>query len=136
MNCMFSKVVTALLLTAMSAAAMAEVVVIVNPKFAAASMTEDEVAQIFLGKSTVLTPVDQAESAPMRAEFYKKVTDKEPSQVKTIWSKLVFTGKGTPPKDLGTAADVRKAVAADPKMIGYVDKASVDGSVKAVLTVK
>jgi ABC-type phosphate transport system substrate-binding protein len=133
---MFSKVVTALLLTAMSAAAMAEVVVIVNPKFAAASMTEDEVAQIFLGKSTVLTPVDQAESAPIRAEFYKKVTDKEPSQVKAIWSKLVFTGKGTPPKDVGTAADVKKAVAADPKMIGYVDKASVDGSVKAVLTVK
>ncbi len=115
---------------------MAELVVIVNPKSSAASMTTEEVAQIFLGRSTAMTPVDQAESAPIRTEFYKKVTDKDPSQVKSIWSKLVFTGKGTLPKDLGTAAEVKKAVAADPKAIGYVDKAAVDGSVKAVLAVQ
>ena len=115
--------------------AMAEVVVIVNPKAADSSMTKDQVAQYFLGKSSALTPVDQPEGA-LRAEFYKKVTDKDPSQAKALWSKLVFTGKATMPKEAGDSAAVKKAVANDPKAIGYIDKSAVDASVKAVYTVQ
>jgi ABC-type phosphate transport system substrate-binding protein len=114
--------------------AMAEVVVIVNPKAAEASMTKDQVAQFFLGKSSAMTPVDQPESAAIRAEFYKKVTDKDVSQAKALWSKLVFTGKATMPKEAGDSAAVKKAVAADPKAIGYIEKSAVDASVKVVYT--
>jgi ABC-type phosphate transport system substrate-binding protein len=113
--------------------AMAEVVVIVNPKAADSSMTKDQVAQYFLGKSSALTPVDQPEGA-LRAEFYKKVTDKDPSQAKALWSKLVFTGKATMPKEAGDSAAVKKAVASDPKAIGYIEKSAVDGSVKVIYT--
>jgi ABC-type phosphate transport system substrate-binding protein len=113
---------------------VAEVVVVVNPKSAAGAMTNEQVAQFFLGKSTAMTPIDQPESAPVRAEFYKKVTDKEPSQAKALWSKLVFTGKATLPKEVANSADVKKAVAADPKAIGYIDKSAVDATVKVVLT--
>lgn len=114
--------------------AMAEVVVVANPKTAEASMTKDQVAQFFLGKSTSMTPVDQPESAQIRAEFYKKVTDKDASQVKSLWSKLVFTGKATMPKEVADSAAVKKAVAADPKAIGYIEKSAVDGSVKVLYT--
>jgi ABC-type phosphate transport system substrate-binding protein len=114
--------------------AMAEVVVVVNAKAAESSMTKDQVAQFFLGKSSAYTPVDQPDSAPIRAEFYKKVTDKEASQVKALWSKLVFTGKATMPKEAGDSAAVKKAVAADPKAIGYIEKSAVDASVKVVYT--
>lgn len=118
-----------------AASAMAELVVVVNPSNAASGMTADQASQFFLGKSTSLTPVDQVESAAIRAEFYKKVTDKEPSQAKALWSKLVFTGKATPPKEYASSADVKKAIAADPKAIGYIEKGALDASVKAVLTV-
>lgn len=47
-------------------------------------MTKDEVTQYFLGKSTAPTPIDQPESAPIRGEFYKKVADKNISQVKAL----------------------------------------------------
>lgn len=114
--------------------ALAEVVVVVNPKAAESSMTKDQVAQFFLGKSTAMTPIDQPEDAPVRAEFYKKVTDKDASQAKALWSKLVFTGKATMPKEVANSAAVKAAVAANPKAIGYMDKASVDGTVKVVYT--
>jgi len=117
---------------ALAAPAMAEVVVVVNPKAAESSMTKDQVAQFFLGKSSAMTPVDQPDSAPVRAEFYKKVTDKDASQVKALWSKLVFTGKATMPKEVGDSAAVKKAVAADPKAIGYIEKSAVDASVKVI----
>ncbi len=114
----------------------AEVVVIVNPKNPATRMFGEQAAQFFVGKSTMFTPVEQAEGSPIRAEFYQKVIGKDPSQVKSIWSKLVFTGKGTMPVELKSNADVKKAVASDPAAIGYIDKSAVDDSVKVVLTVQ
>ena len=119
---------------ALALPAMAEVVVVVNPKAAESSMTKEHVAQFFLGKSSSMTPVDQPESAPIRAEFYKKVTDKEASQVKSLWSKLVFTGKATMPKEAADSAAVKKMVASDPKAIGYIEKSAVDASVKVIYT--
>jgi ABC-type phosphate transport system substrate-binding protein len=130
------------LMTAMLAAAamgaalpaVAEVVVVVSAKSAESSMTKDQVAQFFLGKSTAMTPIDQADSAPIRAEFYKKVADKEAAQAKALWSKLVFTGKASMPKEVAGNDEVKKAVAANPKAIGYIEKSAVDGSVKVVFT--
>jgi ABC-type phosphate transport system substrate-binding protein len=127
-----SGIAAAVLLLALPA--MAEVVVVANPKAAESSMTKDQVAQFFLGKSTAMNPVDQPESAPIRAEFYKKVTDKEASQVKALWSKLVFTGKATMPKEATDSAAVKKMVASDPKAIGYIEKSAVDASVKVIYT--
>ena len=128
-----NKMIALLIAAAFAAApAMAEVVVVVNPKAAESSMTKDQVAQFFLGKSTSMTPIDQADSSPIRAEFYKKVADKDAAQAKALWSKLVFTGKATMPKEVGDSAAVKAAVAANPKAIGYIDKSAVDGSVKVV----
>ena len=65
--------------------------------------------------------------------FYEKATGRSAAQAKATWARLTFTGKGTPPKELKTDADVKAWVASDPKAIGYVDSSAVDGSVKAVL---
>jgi len=128
---------TTLLLSALAAAALpasAETVVIVSQKNPATRMFSEQASQFFLGKSNLFTPVDQPESSAIRADFYHKVADKDPAQVKAIWSKLVFTGKATPPKEYSSNAEVKKAVAADPKAIGYIDKSAVDDTVKVILT--
>ena len=116
--------------------AFAEIVVIVNPKNPATRMFSEQAGQFFIGKSALFTPVEFNEGAAIRNEFYSKVLQKEPAQVKAIWSKLVFTGKGTAPKEYHSAAEVKKAVAADVSAIGYIDKSAVDDSVKVILTVQ
>ena len=117
-------------------AAYADTVVIVSAKSSATTMTAEQVSQIYLGKSTAMKPIDNSEKSPVRSQFYTKVTGKDEAQIKAIWSKLVFTGKATPPKELPTSADVVKAVATDPNSIGYVDKSAVDASVKVILEAK
>jgi ABC-type phosphate transport system substrate-binding protein len=129
--------IQASLLCALSAAALsagAETVVIVNKQNPATRMFSEQASQFFLGKSTMFTPVDQAEGSPIRADFYQKAANKDPAQVKAIWAKLVFTGKATPPRECASSAEVKKAVAADPKAIGYIDKSAVDDTVKVILT--
>jgi ABC-type phosphate transport system substrate-binding protein len=131
------KLMSSLLLSALAVAALpasAETVVIVSQKNPATRMFSEQASQFFLGKSNLFTPVDQPEGSHIRADFYQKVADKDPAQVKALWSKLVFTGKATPPKEYASNAEVKKAVAADPKAIGYIDKSAVDDTVKVILT--
>lgn len=128
-----------LLAAAMCSAALpalaADIVVIVNPKNPATRMFSEQAAQFFLGKSTLFTPIEHTEGA-LRNEFSQKVLGKDSAQVKAQWSKLVFTGKGTAPKEFSSNADVKKAVAADVQAIGYIEKSAVDDSVKVILTVQ
>ena len=120
MKKLFTLCIPALAASVFSLPALAEVAVVVNTKAAESS----------------LTPIDQADSAAVRAEFYKKVADKDPAQAKALWSKLVFTGKATMPKEVADNAAVKAAVAANPKAIGYIDKSAVDATVKVVYTVQ
>lgn len=137
----YNKLIPAAVLACFALGAQAQVVVVVNPKSPAAAMTADQVASIFLGKSSTLpsgataAAADQAEGSAVREQFYTKVAGKQSAQVKAAWSRLVFSGKATPPKELGSSADVKKFVAANPDAIGYIEKSAVDGSVKVVLTV-
>ena len=123
-----------------SAGVFAQVAIVVNPKNPLASMTADQVSAIFLGKSSTLpsggtaAPADLPDSIATRELFYTKVTGKNTAQVKAAWSRLVFSGKATPPKELATAADVKKFVAANPDAIGYIEKSAVDSSVKVVFS--
>ena len=129
------RVIAAIVSLAVSWPAGAEVVVVVSAANSESSMTKEEVSQFFLGKSAALTPIDQPESAPVRAEFYKKVADKDMSQAKALWAKLVFTGKATMPREVTDSAAVKKAVVANPRAIGYIEKSAVDPTVKVLFTV-
>jgi ABC-type phosphate transport system substrate-binding protein len=114
-------------------AAHADVVVVVSAKSPASKLTKEQVADIFLGRSTSMVPLDQAAGSPVRDQFYTKVAGQTAAQVKTLWAKLSFSGKGTPPKALGSDDEVKAQLAANPNAIAYMDKSKVDASVKTVL---
>jgi hypothetical protein len=117
---------------AYGAAARAEdLVVIGNP--AAAPLTKEQIADIFLARSSARTPVDQPVDSTVYLEFYKKATGRDSAQIKAIWARILFTGRGVPPKQFADSAAVKKAVAADPKVVGYIEKSAVDASVRVLL---
>jgi hypothetical protein len=115
-----------------AAGAMAgDIVVVMSPS--AELLTKVQVSDIYLGRSKAFKPLDLPESNPARDAFYRKATDRDASQVKAVWSRIIFTGEGQPPKEMPDAAAIKKAVAGDPKLIGYIDKSDLDASVKVVL---
>ncbi len=125
----------ALLLSA-HVSASAEIVVVTNTANQASRMFSEQAAQFFLGKSNQFTPVEQGKESAIRREFYQKIANKTLAQVEAVWAKIEFSGKGGLPKSYAGDAAVKKAVAADPNAIGYIDKASVDDSVKVLLTLQ
>ncbi len=115
------------------AAQAADIVVVGNPS--GASLTKEQALDVYLGKTQSANPFDQAESNAIRADFYKKAAGKDLTQIKALWTRLSFTGKGQPPKEVADSAAVKRAVAADPKAIGYIEKTAVDASVKVLFSV-
>jgi len=101
-------------------------------------MSQTEVRAIFLGKSknfangTAASPSYQSEDSSKYAEFGDKVLRKSAAQLTQYWARLVFSGKGTPPQSAADDDAVKAFVASTKGGIGYIDSASVDGSVKVV----
>ncbi|QUM78085.1 substrate-binding domain-containing protein [Moritella sp. 24] len=120
-----------------SGVAQAGFVVVVNPDGPDA-LSKSQVAKLYLGKSKKLpngekvSVLERANGSAERQAFHAAVTGKTESQLQAYWSRLVFTGKGKPPKTLGSASLIKNQVAANRAAIGYIDEADVDGSVKVV----
>lgn len=119
--------------------AWAQVAVVVSAKSPVTTLSAAQVSDIFLGKSLTYPhgeraiPLDQPEESPARKDFYSKVAGKTPALLKAYWSRLIFTGKGYPPKEAGNDDAVKKVVANNEQFIGYIERSAVDASVKVVL---
>ena len=137
-----SLLAAALLAVPCHAALAADMVVIVSARSQVQSLRPDQVADIFLGQSghfpdgAVAVALDQGIGSPLRNTFYARVMSKSPALLKAYWTKMIFTGRGKPPRELPDSAAVRKEVAANPALIGYIERVALDASVRPVLVVK
>ncbi|WP_235195267.1 phosphate ABC transporter substrate-binding protein [Pseudomonas brassicacearum] len=117
---------------------MADVVVVVATASPLKALERNQVADIFLGKTSRFPsgaqaiPIDQTEDSATRNEFYSTFTGKSASQLKAHWSKIIFTGRGQPPLAVSSGAEVKKRIAENPDTIGYIDAREVDSSVRAL----
>ena len=117
--------------------AWAEVVVIVHPSNAA-TLDAKKVQRIFLGKEKKFSdgkgviPINSEIGYSSREQFDSNVIKRSSTQVSAYWSKLVFTGKGIPPKEVENDAAVIEIVANNKSAVGYVDSSAVTDSVKVV----
>ena len=134
----FSKTLTGIAVgCSISLFSFADVVVVVHPSNEAA-LDEKSVKRIFLGKEKKFSdgkqviPLNQVPSSGARGSFDTVTLGRSSSQIAAYWSKLVFTGKGIPPKELDNDAAVLGIVADNPNAIGYVNSASVSDAVKAI----
>ncbi|MCF7500207.1 MULTISPECIES: phosphate ABC transporter substrate-binding protein [unclassified Pseudoalteromonas] len=132
------KLLLATAVALLSSTAFADVAVIVNPANGNA-IDEGTIKKIYLGKAksfddgTKVNPVNQ-DGNSVSDEFNDKVVGKSSSQLNAYWSKLVFTGKGTPPEKLANDQAVIDFVSANGDAIGYIDASKVTDKVKVVAT--
>ena len=101
-------------------------------------MDGQAIGRVFLGKTesfpngSKAVPIELAEDVPTREEFNTKVLKKSAVQLKSYWSRRLFTGKGSPPKQLPSSDDIIDLVSTNPNIIGYVDAGKVNDSVKVI----
>jgi hypothetical protein len=130
---------TRVVVTLFAAAAMwaADLKFIANPSVGAASVSSDEVKAVFLATKTSLSDGSHVEpvllkSGAAHATFLKEYVGKSESALETYYRSLVFTGKGSMPKALGSDAEVIAYVAKTRGAIGYVSAGASAAGVKTL----
>jgi ABC-type phosphate transport system substrate-binding protein len=120
-------------------AVRADVVAVVSSKSQITTLSKNQIMDIFLGKRTRFPdgssaiPIDQAEGSAARDQFYTRLADMSPAQVKAFWARIIFTGRGQPPRTVATGLEAKRLLIADPNAISYIDQSLVDSSVRVVL---
>ncbi len=116
----------------------AELVIVVARDNPLTRLDRAELADIYLGRLSRFpdggraVPIDQREGAAARDEFYSDYLGQSPAQIKAHWSKLIFTGRGQPPRSLPNGPAMVEFVAGNPEAIGYVDSQHINSDVRIV----
>ncbi len=115
-----------------------DIVVVVNPASGVESLSRNDVINIFLGGFRRLPsgipalPVDLPQGNPVREEFYRLLVGKNPAEINTYWSRLIFSGKTRPPLQAARVEDAQAMVLGSVGAITYLDRSKVDGRFKIV----
>ena len=116
-----------------------DVVVIANPSVYETTLSKKDICNIYLGEKTTWNDSSKITFVVLTGDthdtFLKSFVNKTEAQFNTFWKKQVFTGKGSPPKELNSDQAMVEFVAQTRGAIGYVS-ADADVSKVKPITIK
>ncbi len=136
-TCILTVVTAGLALACLAQAA--DVKVVANASVKADSISADDLKSVFLATKTSLGAGDHVEpvlekGGAAHEAFLKEYLGKSDSALDTYYRTLVFTGKASMPKTVGTDAEVVAYVAKTKGAIGYVGAGAATEGVKVLAT--
>lgn len=138
---MINRTLLLAVLMTLSTTAAAEIVVVGPADGGVDRLTRADVQQLFSGKKQQvdgvhLKPMDLPPDNPTRTSFYEKVLDKSPSQMRSHWARLTFTGKGKPPEIVSGPQELNALLSRrDGHYLGYVEAGQVTDSMSVLYRV-
>jgi len=120
----------------------ADIVVIIHPDNPVETLSQRQVIDIFMGREVrfpngaTAIPVDQAPNSPVRERYYQQLIGKSIAQINAYWARLLFTGRATPPRVLGSNEAVMDTVLNNRDVIAYIDRADLTDQVKIIYTLQ
>lgn len=136
---MFSKHLTmALLFLVLSTSAQAGFIVIANTESGLEKISAAELRKVYLKKIPVLPNGQSAQVVGLkegsaREVFLKTVLRKSESSLNSYWSRLMFSGRATPPRLFNSDQEVLDYVKQHAGAIGFINsETSISGQVQAI----
>lgn len=101
-------------------------------------LSRTELSDIFLGRRSQFPngdpaiPVNHRETSDAYRLFYSQFLNLSPAQVRSHWSRLIFTGRGQPPQTVPDGNAMADKIAEGNRGIGYLDIEFVDERLQVV----
>jgi ABC-type phosphate transport system substrate-binding protein len=121
------------------AKAFADLAIIVNPQNPVTTLSDKQIAKIFMGRLRMFPDtkldaevVDQPENQATFSNFYLHIVKMNPTKLKRYRASYLFSGQGNLPTELESDDAVKSYIATTPTAIGYIESAHVDATVKVV----
>ncbi len=117
-----------------------DIAIVISRTFNANSLDKASVARIFLAKTnhinSIRVKVFELKNSSYKKQFYKKVSGKSLAQLRSYWTRLIFTGKAQPPKQLKNREDLIQKMQDDSTVISYLPLSEVADEMKVLYTVR
>ena len=118
-------VLVSILLTLAAPAARAEIVLVTAIDSTISELSRDEAEQLYMGRRAALSArgallLLDLPTGPVRDQFYRLLTGKNPSQIRAYWSRMVFTGRALPPTESADASDAHRILLENPNAVAYL----------------
>ncbi len=122
-----------LLLALLAGPAVAnELVLVGNPDNDLENLSRQQVINIYMGRyrrlpnGTSALPLDHT---GYRKDFYRRLVDRTLPEIDSYWARLVFSGRGSPPRQVNDTEELLAMVSQNRGAIGYMPSAEVDDRV-------
>ncbi len=119
----------------MAAARAGEVVLIGHPQVP--GLDRVTIERIYTGKvvevgGVRVEPLDLPPDNPLRTRFLGRWLGSDEERYTAYWTVRRYVGKGAPPPEAATAADVIRIVGSRPGAIGYIDSNDIKAGMNVV----
>lgn len=138
MACISSNFIIVLISLMVTSRVLSEPVFIVNASCKVNSIDVATARRLWLGKQIImqevgtLTPIEVDESSVIRQIYLEKFLNKSPEELRQHWARLMFTGKATPPQNIGSDKAVVDFVAREKDAIGIIERSFASPAVKII----
>lgn len=132
-----SRALLLLLLTCTVLQAEESLVVVVSQQSPIQQLSREDLSALYLGNLMThetthnLRALDLTDGET-RDNFYTYLLGRSRNQMRAYWSRMVFTGKGKPPRALDEAAII-EALQSDPSLIAYLPSGQLPASLRPLL---
>ena len=116
--------------------AAAEVVIVGNsnvPKIDVATVQKIYAGKFISVEGVNITPVSLKTGSTQREQFLQIFMNQDEEKYTAYWTVRRYVGKGTPPNELESAAEVIKFIQSTPGAVGYIDETEVKDGVRVLL---
>lgn len=116
----------------------ADIAIVVPADSPIDSLSKHQVSNLFLSKTNRLANGKKAilieiRDYRLRDTFYRLISNKTPTQLKSYWTTLIFTGKGKPPRSFSSRQEMIDYMKRHATTISYLDSGEITPEMKVVL---
>lgn len=121
--------------------AWADIFVVVNSGSSVGSLNQQEIADLYLGRTHTYPNgiqakvLDQPNEQPAREQFFRLLLGMRLAQVNAYWARLTFTGRQRSPDVETDDAAVIAAVSRSRQAIGFVASKPSDPGIRVILQI-
>ncbi|RLC09926.1 MAG: hypothetical protein DRI57_21225 [Deltaproteobacteria bacterium] len=135
------KIIVGLLaMVAFSSAAYADVIIIANKDVPENTLSRKEIKEIFFGKRVQWSDhrkihVTTLKDTVIHKMFLKQYLNKSHAKWKSYWKRMIFTGRGVPPKSVRTEAELIEYIAETKGAVGYVSSEGIPDDSETIVKI-
>lgn len=115
-----------------------QLVVVVHQSNPISQLSKKQIIDIYMGRfntfpeGTPAQPFDFPSGDSAKQEFYLLLLGKSERKVSAYWSRLLFSGRATPPKSAESKSQILAEIQRNPQSIAYVSNEDVTPEMKIV----